>query len=247
MYKTIKKAFRKFGYEISEHNAVPKGLGEDLFTGFFEKCKPYTMTTWERQFALYKSVIYMVRNNIPGDIVECGVWKGGSSMMAAYTLLHLNDTGRHLYLYDTYTGMAEPGEADSTYGNSALNTWKKKQKGDINEWCYSPVEEVENNLARTNYPKDKLHFVKGKVEDSIPGTIPKTIGILRLDTDWYSSTKHEMNHLYPLVSKGGVVIIDDYGYWEGSKKALIEYFAEHDLHPLLNRIDGAAIMFQKNS
>jgi O-methyltransferase len=247
MNKTVKRIFRKFGYELSEHNAVPKGLGDDLFTSFFDKCKPHTMTTWERQYALYNSVQYIVHNRIPGDIVECGVWKGGSSMMAAYMLMHLKDTSRHLYLYDTYTGMAEPGEADSTYGSSAMNTWKKNQKGDINEWCYSPIEEVENNLKSTQYPADKLHFVKGKVEDSIPGTIPQAISILRLDTDWYSSTKHEMDHLYPLVPKGGVVIIDDYGYWEGSKKALIEYFAEHKLHPLIHRIDGSAIMFTKHT
>lgn len=90
-------------------------------------------------------------------------------------------------------------------------------------------------MQSTNYPAEMLVFIKGKVEDTIPKTMPKHIALLRLDTDWYESTKHELLHLYPLLSKSGVLIIDDYGYWAGSKKAVDEYFSKGEM--LLNRID----------
>jgi hypothetical protein len=92
-------------------------------------------------------------------------------------------------------------------------------------------------MAMTNYPQDKLNYVVGKVEDTIPETLPRKIALLRLDTDWYESTLHELNHLYPLLTEGGVLIIDDYGHWQGAKKAVDEYIEKNKLKILLNRID----------
>jgi hypothetical protein len=114
-------------------------------------------------------------------------------------------------------------------------------KSDINDatsvWCFSSIEEVKNNIATLNYPTEKVYFVKGKVEDTIPTTIPQKIAVLRLDTDWYESTKHELEHLFPLLVSGGVLIIDDYGHWEGARKAVDEYIEKNNLNILLNRID----------
>jgi hypothetical protein len=75
------------------------------------------------------------------------------------------------------------------------------------------------------------------VEETIPQHAPEQISVLRLDTDWYSSTKHELMHLFPRLSKNGVLIIDDYGHWAGARKAVDEYFADQTIQPLLNRID----------
>lgn len=194
------------------------------------------MTSIERMKALYKSVVYVIDSKIPGDFVECGVWRGGSTMLMALTLLELNETKRNIYLYDTFQGMPEPADEDYRVGDrSALakNQWKKK-------WCFSPLAEVKKNMALTRYPKNKLIFVKGKVEKTIPKTIPSKIAILRLDTDWYGSTKHELIHLYPLVSKNGILIVDDYGYWAGSKKATDEYFTDKSV--LIDKIDETGII-----
>jgi len=111
------------------------------------------------------------------------------------------------------------------------------QSEGFNEWCYSPLEEVQKNLYSTNYPKEKITFIKGKVEETIPNIIPEKISILRLDTDWYESTYHELMHLFPRLSKGGVLIIDDYGHWKGSREAVDKYLKENEISMLLNRID----------
>ena len=206
---------------------------DESFEEIYNQCKEFTMTSIERMYALYKSVRYIINSKIPGDFVECGVWRGGSTMLIALTLIELNETKRKIYLYDTFKGMPEPTDDDYRVADRtalAKNQWKK-------EWCFSPLSEVKKNMALTRYPKNKLMFTKGKVEKTIPGTIPSRIAILRLDTDWYKSTKHELIHLFPLVSKNGVLIIDDYGYWAGSKRAVDEYFTNKPM--LLNRIDDA--------
>jgi hypothetical protein len=94
-------------------------------------------------------------------------------------------------------------------------------------------------MISTRYPAEKLVFEKGKVQDTLPGTLPGAISLLRLDTDWYESTKHELTHLFPLLTLNGVLVIDDYGFWAGQKKAVDEYFSEHHIHMLLNRVSSA--------
>jgi O-methyltransferase len=92
-------------------------------------------------------------------------------------------------------------------------------------------------IESTAYPSEKVHYIKGMVEQTIPEFVPKKIALLRLDTDWYESTKHELEHLFPRLSKGGVLIIDDYGHWQGARKAVEEYLKKNDVKILLNRID----------
>ena len=99
------------------------------------------------------------------------------------------------------------------------------------------MEAVQKNLLGTGYDGNRLKFIKGKVEDTVPGYAPRHISLLRLDTDWYKSTLHELVHLYPRLSVGGVLIIDDYGHWRGCRKATDQYFEENNIHVLLNRID----------
>lgn len=205
-----------------------------------DRVQPYTMTSPDRIFALVQAVRYITAAGIPGSIVEAGVWRGGSAMAAAIELMAHGDQSRDLYLYDTYEGMSEPTKEDVDFrGQNAgeqLASSTKSKNSQI--WAYSPVEDVRNNLLSTGYPADKLHFIKGKVEDTIPGETPDQIALLRLDTDWYESTKHEMEHLYPRLVSGGVLLLDDYGHWQGARQAVDEYIAAHNLHLLLNRIDN---------
>lgn len=219
------------------------------FNKIYSFCKKETMTSIERMNSLYEAVKYIEKNNIPGDIVECGVWRGGSSMLVAKTLKSLNSENRSIYLYDTFSGMSEPTENDFKEGlnkKDVFNMWKKSQSNSYNDWCYAPISVVKNNLFKTKYNKDKLVFIKGKVEETIPKKIPKKISILRLDTDWYESTYHELTHLFPLLVKGGVLIIDDFGSWQGAKKAVLDYFEENNIKIFLNRIDYTGRIGIKN-
>jgi len=198
---------------------------------------PFTMTSPERVFALRSAVRYVVQNGIPGDIVECGVWKGGSMMAVARTLLELNDTSRTLHLFDTFEGMPPPTAADIDYAGEEAQARLHRSEKDANVWAIAQLEQVKRAVLGVGYDAGKVRFVQGRVEDTIPGEAPSTISLLRLDTDWYESTKHELTHLFPRLSAGGVLIIDDYGHWQGARRATDEYFAENRIKLLLNRID----------
>lgn len=210
---------------------VPKHYRE-----IFEKVSPYTMTSRERVYSLIYSVEYIVKNKIPGAIVECGVWKGGSSMACLLTLNQLNVKERDVFLYDTFAGMPEPTSKDGSEEHAVFNSLKD-DKGN-STWCISPESEVYSNLEKCGYPMEKIRLIKGLVEETIPSRIPDKIAILRLDTDWYSSTVHELKHLYPILQKNGVLIIDDYGTWQGCRIAVDEFFNDAKDFPFLHRIDA---------
>ena len=203
-----------------------------------EKVRPFTMTSDERISALCHAARYVVRSNIPGDVVECGVWRGGSTMAAAMTLLGQHDVARTLHLFDTFEGMPPPASIDrqAASGKLASAVLAESDRSSI-FWAQAGIEEVRRNLESTGYPARCIRYVKGKVEDTIPIEAPSTISLLRLDTDWYESTRHELVHLYPKLAIGGVLIVDDYGYWEGARKAVDEYINENRLQILLQRID----------
>lgn len=199
---------------------------------------PYTMTSPERVYGLRAAVRYIVENGIAGDVVECGVWKGGSMMAVARTLLQLRDASRHLYLFDTFEGMPAPTTADVDHTGESAQSWlSRSKKKEDSVWAIAPLEGVQKALSTVGYDASKIRFVKGRVEDTIPREAPERIALLRLDTDWYESTRHELVHLFPRLSPGGVIIIDDYGHWQGARKATDEYLREYKVPLLLNRID----------
>ena len=211
---------------------------EPEFIACYEHCREYTMTSWERLYALYKAVRYVIENSIEGDFVECGVWRGGSIKLIAEVLLMLGESDKTLVLYDTFDGMTEPDpsvDIDAS-GNKASDDWLQIQHRGV-KWSYAPIHEVRDVIASSGYPMNKVTFVKGRVEDTIPRTLPDRIALLRLDTDWYSSTKHEMEHLYPRLSNQGVLILDDYGHYKGAQRAVNEYFERIGKHPFFQRVD----------
>jgi O-methyltransferase len=205
-----------------------------------DRVRPYTMTPPERVASLCNAIDYITRRRIPGDVVECGVWRGGSMMAAALAFLHLKDTTRSIFLFDTYEGMTSPTAIDKRVAlDLSASAMLACAPRDDHLWGISPLDEVKDNLASTGYPAEKLVFIKGPVEDTIPDEAPKQICILRLDTDWYESSHHELVCLYPRLQLGGVLIVDDYGWWEGQRKAINEYFHECNLAPLLIRTDAS--------
>jgi len=217
---------------------IPEADAGDL--GILKRVKPFTLTGNANLWATIQAVKYVERRAIPGDIVELGVWRGGQSMAAALTLKRLGGN-RKLWLYDTFAGMPEPGEHDykAATGENAMRKWTETQDGKgFSDWCCASLEDVQANLGSTGH-RD-VRYVRGMVEDTLrdPANLPEQIAILRLDTDWYESTKAELDILYPRLSPGGVLIIDDYGSWGGAKKAVDEYFAQQPI--FLHRIDHTA-------
>jgi hypothetical protein len=201
-----------------------------------EQVRPFTLTSPERIVALRDAVRHAIAAGVPGAFVECGVWRGGSMMVVASTLRELGVDDRDLYMFDTFTHMPFPGEEDvDVFGRAAADYYDEASEAEA--FRYLPLEAVKEALASTGYPTERMHFVQGLVEETIPEQAPDTIALCRLDTDWYESTAHEMEHLYPRVVPGGMVLIDDYGHFQGAKKAVDEYLAAHDPGVLLHRID----------
>jgi O-methyltransferase len=203
--------------------------------------RPYTMTDAEKLYALISSVRYIHRGRVPGALVECGVWRGGSVLAAALTLRSVGVADRDIHLFDTFTGMPPPSDVDRyVTGGSARDHLDATGQGS-DTWAKASLEEVETNLSASGYPRDRLHFIAGPVEETLADHAPDEIALLRLDTDWYQSTRHELHHLYPRLVRGGVLIVDDYGEWEGARLATDEFLAEQGTELLLVRVSGARI------
>lgn len=252
MKKLLKRFFRKLGYDVVRYNRECDPLSDlsEAEKGILAAARPFTKTNLERMAALVNAVNYVVQNKIPGDMAECGVWRGGSMVVVARTLLLNGDTSRSLYLYDTFEGMSAPSEHDKSFDGVAADLQLARDQDRKNGiWCEAGLDDVRANIAATGYPMAKVFFIKGKVEDTIPASshIPASIALLRLDTDWYESTKHELVHLYPRLVRRGVLIIDDYGHWQGARKAVDEYFEEAEPDVFLHRIDstGRALIKSK--
>ena len=207
-----------------------------------ETALPYTLTGPQRLQAVIDAVRHLVRSDVPGAFAECGVWRGGSVLAMALTLRELERGDRDLFLYDTFEGMTAPTERDvSAYESApALETWRAAS-GVAWPELFDPdrfgEEQVRATLLATGYPAERLHLVRGPVEETLPERAPERLALLRLDTDWYESTRHELEHLYPRLERGGVLIVDDYGHWQGARQAVDEYFERHGGAPLLHRID----------
>lgn len=198
------------------------------------------MASDERLFTTMLACKHVVERGIEGDFLECGVWRGGNAVLAA-AIFRLYGSKKKVYLFDTFEGMTEPTEPDkyTATGRGALQEFRDHQQESHNDWCYASIEDVRNSFLKVDLLSDNVIFVKGDVLTTLAeaANIPAHISVLRLDTDWYESTKKELEVLYPLLSVGGTLIIDDYGHWAGSKKATDEYFANCGGRPLLQYTD----------
>lgn len=241
MKAKINHYLQKIGLQVTKVPTdlpLPFDMNKE-FTEIFVKSKPYTRTNKEKMYEMYLAARYIVEGKVLGDIVECGVFKGGSAMVGALTLLREKDIERKFYLYDTYRGMPEPTERDIRLkrGHSIRPQWEENQRSGYNAWCYATLPEVKKNMYSTGYPKTNLIFIEGLVEDTIPKMMPDKISLLRLDMDLYEPTKHVLPHLFPRLVRGGVLLLDDYGDFKGEKDAVDEYFRKNNIHMLLHRID----------
>ncbi len=191
-------------------------------------------------YTTWSAVRYLIQNRIEGAVVECGTWRGGQPMVAALTLLQAGDTSRDIYLFDTFEGMPAPSDMDIRLEDGMLATEiLDLSVGDRttreNAWCVADERDVWSGMASTGYPAECIHLVVGRVEDTVPTEAPADIALLRLDTDWYESTRHELDHLWDRVVPHGIVIIDDYDHLAGSRRAADDFFAARGRWPMLFR------------
>jgi O-methyltransferase len=238
----IRSAFDKLGYEIrkSPKTQMPVELSrEERDIINYVMSNKLTMVSYERLWTTLMACKFAIEKNIQGDFVECGVWRGGNAMVAA-ELFKLYGVSKKVWLFDTFKGMTEPTDADVEAGSdtSARQEFERAQRDTHNKWCYASLADVRNNFLKKGLMSEHIVFVEGDVCQTLDGArIPDKICVLRLDTDWYESTKKELEVLYPKLSLGGCFIIDDYGYWAGSKKATDEYFDMHGNRPFLQYTD----------
>ena len=203
------------------------------FRPLFDKVKDYSLTSLEKLYALHNACTYVTGAGVRGDFAESGVWRGGSMMLCAHELLRAKDTGRTLYLYDTYEGMPEPIDKDVF-----LDGKTRLPQGSL----AIGIEEVKKNLLSTGYPAERLVFIKGKVEETLPRSSPQgDLALLRLDTDFHDSTYHALVHLYPRLVVGGVLIMDDFGSMIGAREAAQTYFRENRINLMLTRVERSVV------
>jgi len=239
MKKVLRWLARQGGYEIinlrspSAGTSLPYDFTVDEIA-VYARVRPYTQTSPERVITLMRAVRHVVEAAIPGALVECGVWKGGSAMAMALSLQQ-QKAERDLYLYDVFGPIPQTVEQDGAWVNEA---WQKYNTGEL-KWEEAPsLATVRSNLSSNGCDLSRVRFVKGKVEDTVPKEAPDAISLLRIDTDFYESTRHELQHLFPLLSPGGILIIDDYIPFPGCRKAVDEYFADYRPKVFLQRIDA---------
>ncbi len=206
------------------------------FLGIWERVRPFTLISPERGWALSEALRYLCRRRIPGDIVECGVWKGGACLLASIVLNNEEpESERTIWLYDTFEGMPAPGDQDHiAAGGQALK--ERNPEG----WWAAGEAEVRKTLEFSPFGAERFHLVPGLVEKTLEETLPERIALLRLDTDWYESTRKELEVLYPRLVSGGILIIDDYGHFTGARKAVDEYFSALGRPVLMHRSDYTA-------
>ncbi len=232
-----KRLARRFGYDLTrlargkQPFTYPLDF-DDAARAVCARVEDFTLTRPERLGALRSAVHRIVDTEVPGGFVECGVWRGGSMMAVALSLLEKGVTDRDLYLFDTYGPIPAPtGKDVDVHGVDAVHAWSAYMEAQP----FTPVEEVRANLASTGYPMDRVHTVAGLVEDTLPSQAPEQVAMLRLDTDYYTSTKHELETLWPRVPSGGFLLVDDYGHFQGARQAVDEFFG--DRPPYLHRVD----------
>lgn len=249
--RVVDSVARRMGLQVSRLGSAERRLPVEATPAdadLIDSLRPYTMTSAERLWSLLNAVRYVVDEGLPGDFAECGVWRGGSVMAMARALLAQDVTDRRIWLYDTFAGMTEPTAADVEAGTgvTAAQMLATTEAGDGNNvWCIADRSDVEANVRSTGYPMGMFRFVEGDVAVTLRESVPESIALLRLDTDWYESTRIGLEVLYPRLVVGGVCILDDYGHWQGARTAVDEYFTAAGHRPYMHPIDYSGRVFIK--
>lgn len=234
-------------YELKCRNAHEKNFLRNTplrFRELYQRAQPHTMLSRERLYDLYLSVNYVHRLDIDGDVLEVGCWGGGALGVALAICIDTNGSKKRVWGLDTFEGHPEPNPDElDVWGNSQRKRFEEfKSRGE--DWCKVEIETVRENVLGIAGTVDRLVLVKGRAEETIPKKHPSSLSILRIDVDWYEPTLIALETLYPRLSEGGVLILDDYGHHSGSRKAFDEFFGSSA--PKFTHIDYSCISLIKD-
>lgn len=214
------------------------------FQAVWDACEAYTMMPVGRALALFRAVRHIHQNFIQGDIVECGVWRGGGAMVALKTLQHFGLHDRRIWLFDTFSGTTAPTSDDVELSGATaeyLLQSTSDQRDTAPIWGFAALDEVRRNVLGTGYPADLVEFVEGDVAKSVLAASVGQVALLRLDTDFHDSTRAGLELLFPRVVENGVIMIDGFGRWFGARKAVNDYFDDlirsGQVRPMLHLLD----------
>lgn len=245
------------GYEIRKSSRDQSLLGfDDVDLEILRAVQNRSLTSPIRILNAMNAARYVAANGIEGAIVECGVWRGGTCMAMAKALMAIDACDYDIYLFDTFAGMTRPGKEDIRIldGQAAEGLdWSLRETDEKNGsyiagvTAFSSLSDVMSGMLETGYPTERIHFVEGDILETFHTSAPETIAVLRLDTDWYESTIHELRIGWPKIPRGGVLILDDYDYWEGARRATEEFFRDESLEPFLMRMDEGRIVIKQAS
>lgn len=220
-------------YEIVRRRRVRR---EDPIEG--RKCSPdaESMIGLYRMNNLHEAIKTIVRERIPGDVIEAGVWRGGAAIFMRAALWAYGDETRTVWVADSFEGLPKPSEniaVDAGYDLSG-----------VVDLAVS-VEEVRENFLRYGWLDERVRFLKGWFKDTLPSAPIGSISLLRADGDLYESTMDILNALYEKVSPGGYVVIDDYGAWPPCRTAVDEFRAKHGITEPMVTIDWTGRYWRK--
>lgn len=227
--KAIRGYWRSLKPAYSNSQSVPEFI---RLIRLFEKVRPYTLLSPVRLGALYKLCKNIDRQGVPGDIVECGTYNGGSAGVLGYASRY-SGRSRDLWLFDSFEGLPAPTEEDGA------------EAQDYQGACRGSVESVREILKALEIPGTRIHIVKGWFQETLPAARIEKIALLHVDADWYASVKLCLDEFYDRVEPGGFIVLDDYGYWEGCCKAFDEFVSDRELNVDLVRVDNTARHFEK--
>ena len=241
--KLVNEIFNSLGYKI---------LSKDTFNYKFDltdqetKILNYvlenklTMGSKDNLAATILAARYISKNKIKGDFVECGVWRGGHGIAAALTF-KLYSYNSKIICFDTFSGMTKPDEHDSElYSMQPANMLLNRESNKVGKWttwANASLEDVQFGLSKCCIQKEQVKFVVGDVHNTVPSNLSESISVCRIDTDWYSSTRHILENCWDRISPGGILILDDYDIWSGARKAVDEFFLSIEYKPFLIRTE----------
>jgi hypothetical protein len=249
--RAVNSVAGKLGLQVSRASSAGNQLPIETTRAdisIIEAVRPFTMTRGQKLWSLIDGVRYVTEARVPGAFVDCGVWRGGSVMAMALELQQLGVNYRQIWLYDTFEGMTPPTSKDVEAGTgvTAAQMLDSTPVDDGNNvWCVAGIDDVRTNVMSTGYPESQFTFVQGDVSRTLLESVPDSIALLRLDTDWYESTRSGLEILYPRLAIGGVCILDDYGHWQGARAAVDEYFEAQGHRPYMHPIDYSGRVFIK--
>ena len=200
------------------------------------KVKPrHTMAKNGNLLNLHRLAGHVAAEKIPGDLVECGVWNGGSSAIMGKALMECGGLkGRRLWLFDSFEGVPKPGEKDGWFERTFY--FKGWNKGDI--------QHVREAFARLNVPMDNVRIVPGWFNQTLKSSAVERIALLHIDADWYDSVRDILEAFYERVVPGGFVVLDDYGSWQGCRSAVHDFISMHGLAVKIVRVSRIGAFFQ---